>query len=214
MPLVFPDPSSIAEAADCLQRGGLVGMPTETVYGLAGLATSDTAVAAIYALKGRPRFNPLIVHCDSIESAAREGRLDVYAQKLAQRFWPGPLTLVVPVTRDCRVRLLARAGLDTLALRVPALDVARDLICATQAPLAAPSANLSGRLSPTCAQHVAAYFDDRIAMILDAGPCRVGLESTIIACLGGTPHVLRPGALPQEEIEEVLGLRLSPRAKH
>jgi len=198
----------IAEAAAILKAGGLVGMPTETVYGLAGLATSDRAVAEIYAVKGRPTFNPLISHFAGAEAAAREARLDAAGERLAARFWPGPLTLVAPVAADCRISLLARAGLDTLALRVPAAAVAQALIEATGAPLAAPSANRSGAVSPTCAEHVLADLGGRIELILDGGPCEWGVESTVVACLGGAPRLLRPGAIPREEIEAALGTRL------
>jgi L-threonylcarbamoyladenylate synthase len=202
------DAVSIAEAAEILRGGGLVGMPTETVYGLAGLATSDKAVAEIYAVKGRPIFNPLIAHFDTAEAAAREARFDAAALRLAERFWPGPLTLVAPVQADCRVSLLARAGLDTLALRVPGSHTARALIAATGAPLAAPSANRSGEVSPTRAEHVRADLDGRIPLVLDAGPCDWGVESTVVACLGGAPRLLRPGAVAREEIEAVLGYAL------
>ena len=199
------DDAAISEAAAILRAGGLVGMPTETVYGLAGLATSDKAVAKIYAVKGRPTFNPLIAHFDSFAAAAREARLDATAERLAEAFWPGPLTLVAPVAGDCRISLLARAGLDTLALRVPGSETARALIAATGAPLAAPSANRSGAVSPTRAEHVAADLGDRIALILDAGPCVWGVESTVVACLAEGPRLLRPGAISREEIEAALG---------
>ncbi|MDE3176472.1 MAG: threonylcarbamoyl-AMP synthase [Pseudomonadota bacterium] len=203
------DDAAIAQAAAILRAGGLVGMPTETVYGLAGLATSDAAVARIYAVKGRPTFNPLIAHFDGLAAAAREARLDATAERLALAFWPGPLTLVAPVAGDCRISLLARAGLDTLALRVPGSATARALIAATGAPLAAPSANRSGAVSPTRAEHVAADLGDRIALILDAGPCVWGVESTVVACLPGGPRLLRPGAVAREQIEAALGRPLA-----
>ena len=180
------DAESIAAAAACLRAGGLVAMPTETVYGLAADATSDTAVAAIFAAKGRPVFNPLIAHVVDQASAEREAVFDENAKKLARAFWPGPLTIVAPVSPGCRVSLLARAGLDSLALRVPANRIARALIEVAGVPLAAPSANRSGRVSPTRAEHVAADLDGRIDWILDAGSTPLGLESTIVACLGGT----------------------------
>ena len=207
--IVSADAASVAAAAEILRAGGLVGMPTETVYGLAGLATSDAAVAEIYAVKGRPTFNPLIAHFASRQAAAREARFDGFALRLAERFWPGPLTLVAPVAPDCRISLLARAGLDTLALRVPGASIARALIAAAGAALAAPSANRSGAVSPTSAEHVRADLDGRIALILDAGPCGWGVESTVVACLGGLPRLLRPGAVAREEIEAALGLRLA-----
>jgi len=202
------DPSAIAAAAACLRAGGLVAMPTETVYGLAANATDDRAVASIYAAKGRPSFNPLIAHVADADAAAHEGAFDDLARKLATAFWPGPLTIVAPIAPTCQVSLLARAGLDTLALRCPDHPVAQALIAAAGVPLAAPSANRSGRVSPTTAAHVAADLDGRIDWILDDGPARRGVESTIVACLGGAPRLLRPGALARERIEETLGLSL------
>ena len=183
------DAASVAAAAACLRAGGLVAMPTETVYGLAADATSDRAVAAIYAAKGRPRFNPLIAHFADALSAEREATFDDAARRLARAFWPGPLTLVAPASPKCRVSLLARAGLDSVASRVPSHPVALALIAAAGVPLAAPSANRSGRVSPTSAAHVAADLYGRVDWILDAGPTPLGLESTIIACLGG-PRVM------------------------
>ena len=206
--LVAATDANIDLAASTLRAGGLVAMPTETVYGLAGLATSDAAVASIYAAKGRPSFNPLIAHFSSLEDAAREARLDMRAQRLAEAFWPGPLTIVAPVAANGSVGLLARAGLDTLGLRVPGHAVARALISAVGAPLAAPSANRSGRVSPTLAQHVRDDLDGRVDWILDAGPCPLGVESTIVACLGGALRLLRPGAIPAEAIEAAAGERL------
>jgi L-threonylcarbamoyladenylate synthase len=198
-------PENIALAAACLREGGLVAMPTETVYGLAALATSDAAAASIYAAKGRPSFNPLIAHFESVETAAAEARFDARARKLARAFWPGPLTLVAPVAPNCRVSLLARAGLDTLGLRVPGHEVARALIAAAGAPLAAPSANRSGRVSPTRAEHVAADLAGRVDWILDAGASPFGLESTIVACVDGVARLLRPGAISREALEAALG---------
>ena len=206
--LALADPRAIAEAAACLRGGGLVAMPTETVYGLAADATDERAVAAIYAAKGRPRFNPLIAHVADADAAGREGRLDDFARRLVEAFWPGPLTIVAPVAPSCRVSLLARAGLETLALRCPDHPVAQALIAAAGVPLAAPSANRSGRLSPTTATHVAADLDGRIDWILDGGPARRGVESTIVACLGGRPRLLRPGAVARERIEATLGATL------
>jgi L-threonylcarbamoyladenylate synthase len=202
-------PESIAAAAACLRAGGLVAVPTETVYGLAADATSDAAVAGIFAAKGRPAFNPLIAHVLDIEAARREGVFSREAEKLAEAFWPGPLTLVLPAASSCGVSLLARAGLDTLALRVPAHEAARALIEAAGVPLAAPSANRSGRVSPTNAAHVLADLDGRVDWILDGGPARHGLESTIVACLDGGPTLLRPGAIAREAIETVLQTRLA-----
>ncbi len=202
-------PETIAAAAECLRAGGLVAMPTETVYGLAADATSDRAVAAIYAAKGRPAFNPLIAHVLGVDEAQEHARFDSDADRLARLFWPGPLTLVLPVAAACRVSLLARAGLDSLAVRAPAHPVARVLIEAAGRPLAAPSANRSGHVSPTTADHVLADLDGRIDWILDAGPSRHGLESTIVACLSAGPTLLRPGPVPREAIEEALGRPLA-----
>ncbi len=179
-------------------------MPTETVYGLAVDATSDAAVARVFAAKGRPAFNPLIAHVLDIEAAREHAIFGPDAERLAWAFWPGPLTLVLPVAPGCRVSLLARAGLDTLAVRAPAHPVARRLIDAAEVPLAAPSANRSGRVSPTTAAHVLADLDGRIDWIIDGGPSRHGLESTIVACLDA-PKLLRPGAIPREAIEAALG---------
>jgi L-threonylcarbamoyladenylate synthase len=203
------DAESVVAGAACLRAGGLVAMPTETVYGLAADATSDAAVAAIYAAKGRPVFNPLIAHFADRQDAEREAMFDDRAKALARAFWPGPLTIVAPVSPVCRISLLARAGLDTLALRVPDHWIARALIEAAGVPLAAPSANRSGRVSPTTAEHVAADLNGRIDWILDAGPTPLGLESTILACLGGTPRLLRPGAIARERIEAELGVALA-----
>jgi L-threonylcarbamoyladenylate synthase len=202
-------PDTIGAAAECLRLGGLAAMPTETVYGLAADATSDKAVAAIYAAKGRPAFNPLIAHVLGAAPAQEHATFNADADRLARAFWPGPLTLVLPVASTCRVCLLARAGLDTLALRAPDHPVARALIEAAGRPLAAPSANRSGHVSPTSADHVLADLEGRIDWILDAGPSRHGLESTIVACLDSAPTLLRPGALPQEAIEAALGRPLA-----
>jgi L-threonylcarbamoyladenylate synthase len=208
---VFP-PEAIADAAALLRAGELVAFPTETVYGLGGDATNDHAVAAIFAAKGRPRFNPLIVHVPDLDTARSLVALDARAARIAQRFWPGPLSLVLPRRGDCRVSLLASAGLDTLALRVPAHPLALALLRAAERPLAAPSANRSGRVSPTCAEHVMAELDGRIAAVLDGGPCRVGIESTVLDLSGEQPVVLRPGGVPREELQALLGPIAEPEA--
>jgi L-threonylcarbamoyladenylate synthase len=202
------DDQAIARGGAVLRAGGLVAMPTETVYGLAGDATSERAIAAIYAAKERPVFNPLIAHVLDGEAAMREAVFNADARALAQAFWPGPLTLIAPAAAQCRVALLARAGLDSVALRAPSHPVARALIAAAGVPLVAPSANRSGHVSPTRAAHVLADLDGRIDLILDAGPTSLGLESTIVACLGETPRLLRHGAVPQEALEAVLGRAL------
>ena len=203
--LAAANPDSIAAAAACLRAGGLVAMPTETVYGLAADATSDAAVAAIYAAKERPAINPLIAHVLGLEAAREYAAFGPEAERLARAFWPGPLTLVLPAAPACRVSLLARAGLDTVALRAPAHVTARALIEAAGAPLAAPSANRSGRVSPTTAAHVVADLDGRVDWILDGGPCRHGLESSIVEVIAGRPRLLRPGAIAREAIESALG---------
>jgi L-threonylcarbamoyladenylate synthase len=200
-----PSDAAIAEAVSLLAHGELVALPTETVYGLAGDATADRAVAAIFATKDRPQFNPLIAHYTGAEAARRDVTLDERAMELGRRFWPGPLTLVLPRRADCRVSLLASAGLDSQAVRVPRHEVAQRLLAAFGRPLVAPSANRSGRVSPTQAQHVAEELGDRVALILDGGPCAIGIESTVVALLGREPLLLRPGAVTEEEIEAVIG---------
>jgi L-threonylcarbamoyladenylate synthase len=202
------EPAAIVAAAACLAAGGLVAFPTETVYGLGADAGNGEAVARLYAAKGRPRFNPLIAHIGSLEAARRLGRFDATAEMLAAAFWPGPLTLVLPKRPDAGVADLALAGLDSVAVRVPAHPVARALLAAFDGPVVAPSANRSGHVSPTDATHVLADLRGRIDMVLDGGPCPVGLESTIVACLD-TPTLLRPGGLPREAIEHVLGRALT-----
>jgi L-threonylcarbamoyladenylate synthase len=200
---------AIEAAAGAIRRGELVAFPTETVYGLGADAGNDRAVARIFEAKGRPRFNPLIVHFPdraAIEPFAVFGET---AENLASRFWPGALTLVLPRRPGCRLSLLVSAGLDTVAVRVPAHDGARRLLRAAGVPVAAPSANRSGRLSPTMAQHVAEDLGDRVAIILDGGRCEIGLESTVLDVTGRTPAILRQGGLPQEEIETALGTAVS-----
>ncbi len=193
-------------AAQALRDGGLVGMPTETVYGLAGDAANPAAVARIFAAKGRPRFNPLISHVASAELATREGELDERALALAETFWPGPLTLVVPAAATGRTCDLARAGLGTIALRVPGHPVAQALLEVFGEPVSAPSANPSGRLSPTRPEDVARELGDGVALVLDGGPCSAGIESTIVSLLPGEPpRLLRPGAIERERIESIAG---------
>jgi len=199
------DPGAIDRAADLVLSGGLVAFPTETVYGLGADATNDIAVARIFEAKGRPQFNPLISHVATREMAAALGQFDDMATKLADAFWPGPLTLVLPRLPSCPVSLLASAGLDTVAIRMPRHAVAQALISQVGRPLAAPSANRSGAISPTTAQHVLAGLEGRIDAVIDAGPCDVGLESTIIAVSDGTASLLRPGGVPTEAVEFVCG---------
>jgi len=200
--------AGIAAATAALARGALVGLPTETVYGLAADARSDRAVAAIFAAKGRPRFNPLIVHVPSRDVAERIAAMTTPARKLADAFWPGPLTLVLPRRPASGISDLATAGLDTVAIRVPAHPVAQALLNATGMPLAAPSANRSGHVSPTTAAHVAADLGDTVAVILDAGPTGIGLESTVVGFDGDRALLLRSGGLPRAEVERVLGAPL------
>lgn len=197
----------IAEAADLLRAGALVAIPTETVYGLAADARNDRAVAAIYAAKNRPAFNPLIVHLPDLAAVARLAVLTPEAERLAAAFWPGPLTLVLPLRPDAGLSPLVTAGLDTVAIRLPAHPVARALLAQAGIPVAAPSANPSGRVSPTRAEHVLAGLSGRIAAVLDGGPCAVGVESTILA-LDGPPALLRPGGVAVEAIEAALGAPL------
>lgn len=198
--IVPADIEHLTAAAKALQQGDLVSFPTETVYGLGGDATNDLAVAAIYEAKGRPSFNPLIVHVASLSAAAEYADLPPMAIALASRFWPGPLTLVVPRLKKCRLSLLVSAGMDSVALRVPAHPVARSLLTLCQRPLAGPSANPSGRISPTTAQHVEEGLGTKVAMILDGGPCSIGVESTVISLLAEMPALLRPGGITAEEI--------------
>ncbi|MGP9822000.1 L-threonylcarbamoyladenylate synthase [Salinarimonas sp. NSM] len=202
------DPAAIADAAALLRAGALVAFPTETVYGLGADATDSAAVVRIYEAKQRPRFNPLIAHLPDVAAVEGQGVLDAPARRLAEAFWPGPLTLVVPRAPGGDVCDVARAGLDTVALRVPAHPVAHALLVAAGRPIVAPSANRSGRVSPTAADHVLEDLDGRIAAVLDGGETPVGVESTIVACLDGTPRLLRPGGIPRAALEAVLGARI------
>lgn len=212
--LLDASPTGLAQAADLLRAGALVSFPTETVYGLGADARQGPAVAAIYAAKGRPSFNPLIAHVASAEAAQRYVQWNVWAETLAQAFWPGPLTLVLPLKPDHGISELVTAGLDTLAVRVPAHSAAQKLLQELDGPVAAPSANPSGKISPTTAAHVLAGLEGRIAAVLDDGACGVGLESTIIGLAGPNPMLLRPGGLAPEEIEAVLGQPLRNRDIH
>jgi L-threonylcarbamoyladenylate synthase len=205
MSILAPSPEVIADAARYVRQGGLVAFPTETVYGLGADATNDLAMAAIFSAKGRPSFNPLIVHVPSLAAAERFGVFNARARTLAAAFWPGPLTLVVPRTPQCPISLLATAGLETIALRCPAHPVALDLMMAARTPIAAPSANRSGHISPTTAAHVDADLGDLLAIILDGGPTEVGLESTVVDVTGPDVRLLRPGAVTADEISAVCG---------
>jgi L-threonylcarbamoyladenylate synthase len=199
---------AIAEASQSLARGGLVAFPTETVYGLGADATNGAAVARLYAAEGRPSFNPLIAHVHDLPAARRLAVFNRAAERLAAAFWPGPLTLVLRRPANCPVSDLATAGLDSIAVRVPAHDVAHNLLARLGRPVVAPSANRSGHVSPTTAAHVLADLGGRIDMIVDGGPAAVGVESTIVACFG-EPMLLRPGGLPRQDIERVLAHKLA-----
>jgi L-threonylcarbamoyladenylate synthase len=200
-----PTEAAIAEAARIVRAGGLVAFPTETVYGLGADATFERAVARVFEAKGRPRFNPLIVHVTGADEARRLVRFDARAETLAAAFWPGPLTLVLPRSENCPIAHLASAGLDTIAVRAPDHAVARALLAACRRPLAAPSANPSGCASPTTAAHVANGLGARVELILDGGPCRVGLESTVLDLSVARPRLLRLGAIGPEDLVRRLG---------
>jgi L-threonylcarbamoyladenylate synthase len=199
--------AAVAAAVRCLAGGGLVAFPTETVYGLGTDATNAAAVARLYQAKGRPSFNPLIAHVRDLAAGMRIGRFDARAIALAKAFWPGPLTLVLPKAEHCAVADLATAGLDTIAIRVPAHPLAQQILRAFGAPVVAPSANLSGHVSPTTAAHVQSDLAGRIDLIVDGGAVDVGVESTIVGCFDA-PVLLRPGGLPRGEIERALGQAL------
>jgi L-threonylcarbamoyladenylate synthase len=200
--------AALGAAARVLADGGLVAFPTETVYGLGADATNPAAIARLYQAKGRPSFNPLIAHVGDFAAARQIAAFDAAATVLAEAFWPGPLTLVLPKSRDCPVAELATAGLETIAIRIPAHPVAREILRAFGRPVAAPSANLSGHVSPTTAAHVQSDLAGRIDLIIDGGPVAIGVESTIVGCFE-TPMLLRPGGLPREDIERVLGRALA-----
>jgi len=207
--LILPaDEAAVAAAARTLAASGLVAFPTETVYGLGADAASPAAIAHLYQAKGRPAFNPLIAHVGDLAAARKIARFDAAALQLAEAFWPGPLTLVLPRTEHCVVADLATAGLDTVAVRVPAHPVAREILRAFAGPVVAPSANLSGHVSPTTAEHVASDLAGLIDLIVDGGPVEVGVESTIVGCFEA-PMLLRPGGVPREDIERVLGRALA-----
>jgi len=204
------DAATIARAAQLLREGRLVGFPTETVYGLGADATNGRAVASIFAAKGRPRFNPLIVHVAGLADAERHATFSGMTRMLAEKFWPGALTLVLPRRAGARLSDLVSAGLDTVALRMPAHPIAAALLKEAGIPIAAPSANPSGRISPTTARHVAEGLGREIDFILDGGPASLGLESTVIGFDGGAPVLLRPGAIARGEIEALVGPLAQP----
>ena len=195
----------IKEASDLLRAGELVAFPTETVYGLGADATNDSAVAKVFEIKGRPQFNPLISHLPSAHHAFEFGVFSTIAKELASTFWPGPITFVVPRSNKCPISWLASAGLETVAIRVPDHPVARELLELANVPVAAPSANLSGKISPTRPEHVREEFGSNIFSILEGGDCRVGLESTVLDLSGSTPILLRPGRVTQRQLEVKVG---------
>jgi L-threonylcarbamoyladenylate synthase len=209
MPIVPATPDAIRRAAQALARGEIVAFPTETVYGLGANALDGRAVAKMFAAKERPRFNPLIVHVRSLAEAGEYALVNEMARKLAEAFWPGPLTLVLKRRSTGGIDALVSAGLDTIAIRSPAHPVAQALLAKAALPIAAPSANRSGRISPTAAAHVEAELGDRPAMILDGGPSPLGIESTVVSVAGAKPSLLRPGAVPREAIERLLGGELA-----
>ncbi len=197
--------NDLEAAAQALREGRLVAFPTETVYGLGADATNDAAVARVYEAKGRPSFNPLITHVADLAAAEALGMFSEDARKLAEAFWPGPLSLVVPRRKDCPVSLLASAGLDSIALRIPSHPMALAFLKVVGRPVVAPSANPSGKISPTSAEHVRKHLKDKVAAILDGGRCKVGVESTVVSFLEDGPMLLRHGGIPRAEIERVLG---------
>ena len=211
MAVVTASPASVSVAAVALRAGSLVAFPTETVYGLAADATNGEAVARIFEAKGRPRFNPLIVHVPSLEHAERLAHFTPAARHLAQAFWPGPLTLVLTRRADCGLSELVTAGLDTVAIRVPDHPLARALLAEVDRPLAAPSANRSGHVSATQARHVDTDFGDHVAMVLDGGATAYGIESTVVDVTGSGAVLLRAGAVPAETLEAVTGRPLIRR---
>jgi len=206
--VVSANSHATTEAARVLAAGGLVAFPTETVYGLGADATNGSAIARLYAAKGRPSFNPLIAHVSNASAARRLAIFNMAAERLAAKFWPGPLTLVLRKSAGCIVADLATAGLDSIAVRVPDHPVARDILRLLDRPVVAPSANRSGHVSPTTADHVLSDLGGQIDLIVDGGPAHVGVESTIVACLD-RPTLLRPGGVPRGDIEALLGYDLA-----
>ena len=206
--LLTADKVGVADAANMLRKGRLVAFPTETVYGLGADACNDYAVARVFEAKGRPQFNPLIVHVAHSDAARQIAAFGHLADGLADAFWPGPLTLVLPLKPGAGISALVSAGLSTVAIRVPEHPLAHDLLASFGGPIAAPSANPSGKVSPTNAEHVISGLNGRIAAVIDGGACGVGVESTIIG-FDPAPTLLRPGGLPVEEIEQCLGQTLA-----
>ncbi|MDR3425630.1 MAG: L-threonylcarbamoyladenylate synthase [Alphaproteobacteria bacterium] len=210
MPLILSiNDASISRAVALLRAGRLVAFPTETVYGLGADATNGQAVAAIYAAKGRPTFNPLIIHVAETHALDNLIEWNDTARLFAAAFWPGPMTLILPRIADAPVSLLASAGLETLAVRIPSHPAAQELLRAVALPIAAPSANASGKLSPTTPEHVAESLGDAVDLILAAGRSQVGVESTVVNLTSAIPTILRPGGVTQEQLERVLGRKVA-----
>ena len=204
--IVSPNPTTIARAADLIRAGELVALPTETVYGLGADATNPVAVARIFTAKGRPSFNPLIVHVASLERARSIAQVTLLAERLAAAFWPGPLTLILPRNQKHTIPDITVAGLDTIAIRIPSHSTALELLIKAECPIAAPSANISGHVSATTAQHVADDFGTKVSLILDAGQTTHGVESTVIDATGAEPILLRPGAVTADAIVDATGM--------
>lgn len=205
-----PTSAAITQAVQILEAGGLIGLPTETVYGLACDATNGDAVARVFEAKGRPHFNPLISHVTGLEAAERLAYFPDMARQLAEKYWPGPLTLVLPKLARAKVHDLVTSGLNTIAIRAPGHAVARQVLIAFRKPLAAPSANPSGRLSPTRAQHVEEGLGDKLDLILDGGPCAIGLESTVVEVAADKVYLLRYGSISEEDLAETLSRPVLP----
>ena len=205
MKIVQANPAAVRSGTAILTNGGLVAFPTETVYGLGADARNEQAVAQIFTVKNRPQFNPLIVHVKDLDAAHRYAAFDARGEALAARYWPGPLTLVLPRRNDCGLSLLVSAGLDTVALRVPAQFTAQALLAAFDGPIAAPSANVSGAVSPTRAEDVEESLGDVVDLIIDDGPCSIGLESTVVDLTGETLSILRHGAVTLEMLRAEFG---------
>ena len=208
MALFEPSTTTMDKAAALLKAGSLIAFPTETVYGLGADATNVLAVAKVYETKRRPSFNPLIVHVPNLESAMQFGEFNHISKTLASKYWPGPLTLVLPRRTSSALSRLACAGLDTVALRVPSHETALNLLRSHGGPLVAPSANPSGLLSPTTALHVEAGLGNLIPMTIDGGPCQLGIESTVVGCFSNNSYLLRPGAIPAADIERMIDCKL------
>lgn len=208
-----PDATAYAHATKLLHGGELVSFPTETVYGLGANALDSKAVAKIYSAKNRPSFNPLIVHVANKDTVLNYVEMNDQAQTLAEKFWPGPFTMVLPIKQNCGLSNLITAGLDTVAIRVPENVVAHELITEFDGPIAAPSANKSGKISPTTAKHVSDEFGDELSMIIDGGSCEKGIESTIVRVDGKVIEILRPGSITSSDIENAVGRKVSYQVK-